>query len=86
MAHVNVKLLGMFRLNTGLHQLEADAVRVKDLFPILLAQARELKPETTISQADIDGCIILVNGAQCKKNTKLVDGDTVHLMSPVCGG
>ena len=86
MAHVNVKLLGMFRLDTGLHELEADAETVRDLYPVLLEKAREINPETKISAKDIDGCIVLVNGVQCKKSATLAEGDTVHLMSPVCGG
>ncbi len=86
MAHVNVKLLGLLRLDTGLHELEANAARVRDLYPVLLEKAREAKPDTTITSADIDGCIVLVNGAQCNKNTKLENDDTVYLMSPVCGG
>ena len=86
MAHVNVKLLGMFRLDTGLHELSAEADRVKDLYPILLEKAHEAKPGTQITAADIDGCIILIDGKQCRKSRKLVDGDTVYLMSPVCGG
>lgn len=86
MARVKVKLLGMFRLDTGIHELEATVSSVKDLYPVLLAKARELNPETTISAADIDGCVVLVNGRQCKKNTKLSSGDEVYLMSPVCGG
>lgn len=86
MAHVNVKLLGLFRLDTGLHELEADATRVRDLYPALLAKAREVNPQTTITSADIDGCIVLINGVQCKKSAKLAEGDTVYLMSPVCGG
>ena len=86
MAHVNVKLLGMFRLDTGLHELEAEAEYVRDLYPILLKKAREVKPGTQIKAADIDGCIILIDGKQCRKSKKLKDGDTVYLMSPVCGG
>ena len=35
---------------------------------------------------DIDGCIVLVNSVQTGKHAKLKDGDTVMLMSPVCGG
>ena len=34
----------------------------------------------------IHGCVILVNGAGAKKQTKLQDGDLVVLMSPVAGG
>ena len=86
MAHVNVIALGLFRLDTGLHELCLEADRVKDLYPQLLEKAREVKPETTVTQADINGCIVLVNGKAAKKGTKLAEGDTVHLMSPVCGG
>ena len=86
MPQVHVKLFGLFRLDTGLRELDAQARRVKDLYPILLEKARELNPDTTVTRADIDGCIVLVNGRQSKKSTKLADGDTVHLMSPVCGG
>ena len=86
MPQVHVKLFGLFRLDTGLRELDAQARRVKDLYPILLEKARELNPDTTVTRADIDGCIVLVNGRQSKKSAKLTDGDTVHLMSPVCGG
>ena len=86
MAHVHVKILGLFRLDTGLRELHAQAGRVKDLYPVLLAKARELNPDTTITAADIDGCIVLVNGVQSKKGTRLAEGDEVYLMSPVCGG
>jgi len=86
MPQVHVKLFGLFRLDTGLRELDAQARRVKDLYPILLEKARELNPDTTVTRADIDGCIVLVNGSQSKKSAKLADGDTVYLMSPVCGG
>ena len=86
MAHVHVKLLGLFRLDTGLHEVEAQADRVRDLYPILLAKAHEAKPDTTVTRADLEGCIILVNGSQRTKGARLLEGDTVHLMSPVCGG
>ena len=86
MAHVNITLLGLLRLDIGLHYLEADADRIKDLYPILLEKAVELNPGTTVTAADIDGCIVLINGKQSKKSSKLSDGDEVHLMSPVCGG
>ena len=86
MPQVNVKLFGLFRLDTGLRELDAQASRVRDLYPVLLEKARERNPDTTITRADIDGCVVLVNGRKAKKSTKLEEGDTVHLMSPVCGG
>lgn len=83
---VKVKLFGTFRLDTGLKELDAEASSVKDLYPILLEEAKKVNPTTTITAADIDGCIVVINGKQCKKNSKLKDGDTVFLMSPVTGG
>ena len=59
---------------------------VKSLYPILLKEARRLNPKTKVRKADIDGCIVLVNGKQTTKKAKLQDGDEVQLMSPVCGG
>ena len=86
MAEVHVKLLGLFRLDTGLHELDAEAEHVRDLYPFLLSQARRVKPDTTVTRADLEGCIVLVNGRQSKKSTRLRKGDVVTLMSPVCGG
>ncbi len=83
---VKVKLFGLFRLDTGIKEMEADASSVKELYPKLLAEARRVNPATTVSSADIDGCIVIINGKQSKKSSKLKDGDTVYLMSPVCGG
>jgi molybdopterin converting factor small subunit len=39
-----------------------------------------------IPQKDLDGCVILINGNSANKRSKLQDGDTVVLMSPVAGG
>lgn len=84
---INVKLFGLFRLDTGIKSFEVENVScVKDLYPILLEKAKEINPNTKISSKDIDGCIIIVNGGQTKKNCALKDGDEVQLMSPVCGG
>jgi len=83
---VNVKVFGLFRLDTGIKELEAQVDQVSQLYPILLEEARRIKPDTKITAADIDGCIIMINGKQGKKKSPLKDGDTVYLMSPVCGG
>ena len=83
---VTVKLFGPFRLDTGLKEIKAEASSVKELYPILLDEAKKVNPTTMITAADIDGCIVVINGKQSKKNSKLRDGDTVFLMSPVCGG
>ncbi|MBO4835200.1 MAG: MoaD/ThiS family protein [Lachnospiraceae bacterium] len=83
---VKVKLFGTFRLDTGLKELDAEASSVKELYPILLEEAKKVNPTTMITAADIDGCIVVINGKQRKKNSKLKDGDMVFLMSPVTGG
>ena len=83
---VHVQLFGLFRLDTGIKEIDADVKTVKDLYPILLNKAKENNPNTIITAKDIDGCIIVVNGVQTKKSAKLKDGDMIMLMSPVCGG
>ena len=83
---VKVELFGLFRLDTGIKELEADVSTVKELYPLLLAEAKRLDPKTKITARDIDGCIVVVNGKQTNKRAKLKDGDRVMLMSPVCGG
>ncbi|MDO5440967.1 MAG: MoaD/ThiS family protein [Bacillota bacterium] len=84
---ITVKLFGLFRLDTGIKQITVErAATVKDIYPVLLEEAKKKNPRTKITAKDIDGCIIVVNGVQTKKNCALKDGDEVHLMSPVCGG
>jgi len=83
---VHVQLFGLFRLDTGIKELDVEAKNVRALYPILLKKAKEINPNTKITSKDIDGCIIVVNGVQTKKSAKLKDGDQVMLMSPVCGG
>ena len=83
---VNVKLFGLFRLDTGIKELDAEVSCVRELYPVLLAKAKEVNPKTKITAKDIDGCIVVINGKQSKKSAALKDGDKVMLMSPVCGG
>ena len=83
---VKVKLFGLLRMDTGLKELNLEASSVRDLYPQILAQAMLAHPGTRVSARDIDGCIIMINGVQGKKSSTLCDGDTVMLMSPVCGG
>ena len=83
---VHVKLFGLLRLDTGLKELDAEAATVGELYPTLLREAKRMKPATTVTARDVDGCVILINGKQGKKSSRLQDGDEVMLMSPVCGG
>ncbi len=83
---VTVKLFGLFRLDTGLKELQANATSVRELYPILLSEAKRVNPATKVTAKDISGCIVVINGKQGNKNSKLQNGDVVILMSPVCGG
>ena len=83
---VKVKLFGLFRLDTGIKEVELEALSVSGLYPLLLDEAKRVKPDTKVTSKDIDGCIVVINGVQSKKTSKLKDGDEVMLMSPVCGG
>ncbi len=83
---VKVKLFGLFRLDTGIREIELQASTVRELYPLLLDEAKKVKPDTKVTSKDIDGCIVVINGVQSRKSSKLNDGDVVMLMSPVCGG
>ena len=83
---VHVKLFGLLRLDTGLKTLDVEVDSVRALYAVLLEAAKRANPDTKITAADIDGCIVVINGRQSRKNSRLSDGDEVWLMSPVCGG
>lgn len=83
---VTVKLFGLLRLDTGLKELKADAGTVGELYPVLLAEARRVKPDAGLTAAALDGCVVMVNDKAGKKSSRLADGDVVSLLSPVCGG
>lgn len=74
---ITVKLFGLVRLETGIKELQVAAANVKELKKALSRQI----PEETIR-----GCVLLVNGRQATRFTKLKDGDQVMLMPPVAGG
>jgi len=75
---ITVKLYGLLRLDSGIKQMQLEASTVRQVLDAL--------QESGIPRKDLDGCVILVNGNGAKKRTKLNDGDTVVLMSPVAGG
>ena len=83
---VHVKLFGLLRLDTGLKEFSAEAASVRALYPVLLDLSKQANPATKITAADIDGSIVVINGAQGRKGSRLNNGDEVWLMSPVCGG
>ncbi len=75
---ITVKLYGLLRLDSGIREKHLEAGTVKEVLESLAASG--------IGKKDLDSCIILVNGNSANKRSKLSDGDTVVLMSPVAGG
>ena len=74
---ITVKLYGLVRLETGIKELQVSAANIKELKKALTRWIPEEK---------IKGCVLLVNGKQATRFTKLKDGDQVMLMPPVAGG
>ena len=83
---VTVKLFGVFRLDSGVKQLEAEAKTVKDIYPIVIDEIKKVRPDSTLTEKKLKGSVIIVNGTPGKTSTKLNDGDIVNLMPPVAGG
>jgi molybdopterin converting factor small subunit len=77
---ITVKLYGLLRLDSGIRELQLDASTVNDVFALLL------KETDRITKQDLNGCVIMINGKQGSKRSKLISGDQVVLLSPVAGG
>ena len=75
---ITAKLYGLLRIESGIKEKQLEAKSVKEVLDALAACG--------ISRKDLEGCIILINGKSANKRSKLTDGDTVVLMSPVAGG
>ena len=75
---ITVKLYGLLRIESGIKEKQLEAASVKEVLETVAGFG--------ISEKDLTGCIILVNGKNAGKRSKLDDGDTVVLMSPVAGG
>ena len=75
---ITVKLYGLIRIESGIKEKQLEANSVKEVLVSL--------QDCGIDPRYLKGCIILVNGKSVHKRTKLADGDTVVLMSPVAGG
>ena len=75
---ITVKLYGLLRSESGIKENQLEAVTMKEVLDQLAACG--------IDRRDLNGCVILVNGNTANKRSKLTDGDTVVLMSPVAGG
>ena len=75
---ITVKLYGLLRIESGIKEKHLEAASVKEILDFLI--------NCGIDRKELDGCVILVNGKSANKRSKLTDGDTVVLMSPVAGG
>lgn len=83
---VTVKIFGTFRLDSGIKEMQVEAGRVKDLYPLVLAEAKRRNPDTLLSMENIKSCLAAVNGKAARPGTKLCDGDLVYLIPAVAGG
>ena len=75
---ITVKLYGLLRIESGIKEKKLEAATVKEVLEQLAGCG--------IRRKDLNGCVILVNGKSANQRSKLTDGDTVVLMSPVAGG
>ena len=75
---ITVKLYGLLRIESGIKEKHLDAKTVREVLDTLV--------NCGIPKKDLDSCVILINGNSANKRSKLTDGDTVVLMSPVAGG
>lgn len=75
---ITVKLYGLLRIESGIKEKQLEAAAMKEVLDQLAGCG--------IARKDLEGSVILVNGKNANKRSKLKDGDTVVLMSPVAGG
>ena len=75
---ITVKLFGLLRIESGIKETQLHAASVREVLQHLEGCG--------IPRKDLSGCVILINGSSANKRSKLKDGDTVVLMSPVAGG
>ena len=75
---ITVKLYGLLRIDSGIKEKQLEAATVKEVLQQL--------EHCGIDRKDLSGCVTLINGKSANRRSKLTDGDTVVLMSPVAGG
>ena len=69
---------GLLRIDSGIKEKLLEAANVKEVLQQL--------EDCGIDRKDLSSCVILVNGNAANKRSKVTNGDTVVLMSPVAGG
>ena len=75
---IRAKLYGLLRIESGIKERQLEAATVKEVLEDL--------ERCGIPRKKLEAAVILVNGKNAGKRSKLSDGDTVVLMSPVAGG
>ena len=75
---ITAKLYGLLRIESGIREKQLEAATVKEVLVAL--------EDCGISRKELHSCVILVNGKPANRRSKVTDGDTVVLMSPVAGG
>ena len=75
---ITVRLYGLLRIKSGIKERKIEASNIKDVWHDLIRQG--------ISEKELKGCLILINGKAANRRSALKDGDVVQLMSPVAGG
>ena len=75
---IRAKLYGLLRIESGIKERQLEAATVKEVLEDL--------ERCGIPRKKLEATVILVNGKNAGKRSKLSDGDTVVLMSPVAGG
>ena len=75
---ITVKLYGLLRIDSGIRERRMEADGMQAVFRELAALG--------IPPGELKGCIILVNGKNANRRSKLHDGDVVQLLPPVAGG
>ncbi|MBQ6264700.1 MAG: RNA-binding S4 domain-containing protein [Clostridia bacterium] len=83
MAKVNVKLFGVYRVDTHISDVEITAEKLSDL----LEELNKIATGEHKSSIAFTDATVFINGEHCKKKKqKLNDGDEVWLLSPASGG
>ena len=83
MAKVNVKLFGVYRVDTHISDIEVVADKLSDL----LKELNNIATGEHKSSLSFTDASVFINGEHCnKKRHKLNDGDEVWILSPSSGG
>lgn len=95
MATIDLRLFGVFRMDTHISETKLEAEKLADIFPLLNEKSQALYREkhaadptlTPPAAFTFKDALVYINGERCaKKGAKLHDGDEVWLLSPASGG